>query len=441
MINLGPVPASSVLPIPFASYGKTNGESITLTGLAVTDIEVYKGTSMTQRSSDNGYSLIDTDGIDIDSVIGLHGFSIDLSDNSDASFYSVGSFFTVVVSTVTVDSQAVSFIAATFRIVAAESIAGKPKVDVDAFGGSAGTFASGIPAVNTTQIEGSDATNQIRDSVVDDATRIDASALNTLSSHDPGETIMGATDLGTGSGFTSLATAAELAKVPKSDGTVVFNATAVAGMQSGLSTLTQANVRAAVGLASANLDSQLDALPTAAENATAVWANGTRTLSAFAFTVSTNDVTLATSQPNYAPAKVSDVPTAAQNADAVWDEALSGHQTAGSAGKELSDAEDNASLSVTNTQTLIDDSPAESATTRNKIADHVRRRTQQNVENSEDGDPLSLSSEYGFIQQAQKSNTTTHAGQLTVFKTDGITELGTLDLSTDPAAEPTTGVE
>lgn len=48
---------------------------------------------------------------------------------------------------------------------------------------------------NVLQIEGVDATNQIRDSIVDDATRIDASALNTLSSHDPGETIMGATDL------------------------------------------------------------------------------------------------------------------------------------------------------------------------------------------------------------------------------------------------------
>jgi len=72
------------------------------------------------------------------------------------------------------------------------------------------TSSGGRPEVNTTLIEGSDATNQIRDSVVDDATRIDASALNTLSSHDPGETIMGATDLGTGAGLTSLATAAAL---------------------------------------------------------------------------------------------------------------------------------------------------------------------------------------------------------------------------------------
>lgn len=48
----------------------------------------------------------------------------------------------------------------------------------------------------------------------------------------------------------------------------------------GFSTLDAAGVRSAVGLGSANLDSQLDALPTAAENATAVWAAGTRTLTA-----------------------------------------------------------------------------------------------------------------------------------------------------------------
>ena len=89
-IHLGDVPASSTLYIPFASYGKTNGESITLTGLAVTDIEIYKNGSTTQRSSDNGYTLLDTDGIDFDGITGIHGFSVDLSDNTDAGFYAVG---------------------------------------------------------------------------------------------------------------------------------------------------------------------------------------------------------------------------------------------------------------------------------------------------------------------------------------------------------------
>lgn len=45
------------------------------------------------------------------------------------------------------------------------------------------------------QVEGSDATDQIRDAVVDDAQRIDASALNTLSGHDPGSQIAAQTDV------------------------------------------------------------------------------------------------------------------------------------------------------------------------------------------------------------------------------------------------------
>lgn len=128
MISFSEVPAGSTLPITFSSYGKTDGESITMSGLAVTDIEVYKGTSMTQRASDNGYTLLDSDGIDIDGITGVHGFSISLSDNSDSGFYAVGSFYNVIVSTITIDGQTISFIAATFRIRAAEDTAGYPKV-------------------------------------------------------------------------------------------------------------------------------------------------------------------------------------------------------------------------------------------------------------------------------------------------------------------------
>lgn len=186
MINWGAIPVGTVIPFPFAAFG-TNGESLTLSGLAVTDIEVYGGVSMTQRASDAGFALMDTDGIDIDGRTGIHGFSIDTSDNTDAGFYAAGSLYWVVVDAVTINSQTVRFLAGTFRLVPAETTAGIPKVDASL-------------------IEGSDATNQIRDAVVDDATRIDASALNTLSGHDPGEAIMGATDLGTGAGLTSLAT-------------------------------------------------------------------------------------------------------------------------------------------------------------------------------------------------------------------------------------------
>ena len=79
-----------------------------------------------------------------------------------------------------------------------------------------------------------------------------------------------------------------------------------------------------------------------------------------------------------------------------------------------------------------------SAATCNKIADHVRRRTQANVEASSDGDTLSLLSLYGVIQQIQESNAV--GTTLTVYRTDGTTSLGTRTLATDPAADPVTGV-
>lgn len=151
------VPAGDVLPIMFDTFDGGTGASITMSGLAVTDIEIYKDGSTTQRASDAGYTLLDTDGIDFDSVTGIHGFSIDTGDNTDASFYTVGSWFHVVVSAVTVDAQTVNFIAAAFRIMAAEAVAGKPKVDVDAWLGTAAATptVAGVPEVDTTHIAGS----------------------------------------------------------------------------------------------------------------------------------------------------------------------------------------------------------------------------------------------------------------------------------------------
>jgi len=139
--------AGDTLPHLFGTYGGTDGESITLTGLAVTDIEIYKDGSVTQRSSDAGYTLLDTDGIDFDGIVGVHGFSIDLSDNTDAGFYAVGSWYHAVVSAVTVDGQTVSFIAYAFRIVSAtRGLAGTalPDAVADAPGGLPISDAGGL---------------------------------------------------------------------------------------------------------------------------------------------------------------------------------------------------------------------------------------------------------------------------------------------------------
>lgn len=157
MISFGTVPIGAVLPVFFSSYAASTGASATLTGLAVTDIEIYKGTSMTQRASDAGYTLLDTDGIDVDGTTGIHAFSIDTGDNTDASFYAAGSFYTVVVSAVTIDSQTVNFIAATFRCGPAESSAGVPKVDASHFAGTAyaTAMAAEVDAVHDEVVEGS----------------------------------------------------------------------------------------------------------------------------------------------------------------------------------------------------------------------------------------------------------------------------------------------
>jgi hypothetical protein len=150
------VPAGDVLPVFFDTFAGSTGASITITGLAVTDIEIYKDGSVTQRASDAGYVLLDTDGIDFDALTGIHGFSIDTGDNTDAGFYTVGAWFTVIVSAVTIDGQTVSFIAAQFRLMAAESVAAKPKVDVDAWLGTAAATptVAGVPEVDLTHVAG-----------------------------------------------------------------------------------------------------------------------------------------------------------------------------------------------------------------------------------------------------------------------------------------------
>lgn len=117
MRDFGTVRPGTTLYIPFATYDSNDpSASVTLTGLATTDIEIYKDGSTTQRGSDNGYALLDTDGIDFDGVTGIHGISIDLADNTTAGFYAAGSQYWVVVASVTVDSGTINFIAATFRI-------------------------------------------------------------------------------------------------------------------------------------------------------------------------------------------------------------------------------------------------------------------------------------------------------------------------------------
>lgn len=117
MIDFGVVPPGTTLYIPFHAFDSNDpSASTTISGLATSDIEIYKDGSVTQRASDAGYTLLDTDGIDFDATTGINAFSINLADNTTAGFYSAGSQYWVVVASVTIDAATVNFIAATFRI-------------------------------------------------------------------------------------------------------------------------------------------------------------------------------------------------------------------------------------------------------------------------------------------------------------------------------------
>lgn len=143
------IPAGNTWPFFFRTSG-------TMTGFATSDIKIYKNGSVTQRTSTSGFVLLDTDGTDFDGVTNLHGFSIDLADNTDAGFYSVGSIYTIVIDSVLVDGAAKTLPVATFRIMEAENPSGVPDVNVTHWNGTAVATpnVAGVPKVDSTHNNG-----------------------------------------------------------------------------------------------------------------------------------------------------------------------------------------------------------------------------------------------------------------------------------------------
>lgn len=115
MNYLGDFLVNQTVHVKFHTFN-SSGASVTITNFAVADIAVYKNDSMTQRTSTAGYTLMDTDGIDIDGITGIHGFKIDLSNNTDSGFFASGNDYTIVVGPFTVDGQTVNFVAGHFSI-------------------------------------------------------------------------------------------------------------------------------------------------------------------------------------------------------------------------------------------------------------------------------------------------------------------------------------
>jgi fructose-specific component phosphotransferase system IIB-like protein len=100
MLDLGIVRPGTTIRIPFSTFDKDTGASITMTDYAAADILVFKGGSTTERASTAGYTAT----TDFDTLTGKHLAVIDLSDNTDAGFWAAGGEYLVAINAVTVDA-------------------------------------------------------------------------------------------------------------------------------------------------------------------------------------------------------------------------------------------------------------------------------------------------------------------------------------------------
>lgn len=246
MAHMGDFDTSTVVYGKFTTYRPSTGAAFTLGGTPA--LSVYKDNSTTQSTT--GVTLT----ADFDSVTGLNHFAIDTS--ADGTFYAAGSFFDIVITTGTVDSvSVVGSVVGSFTLrknsalkptTAARTLdvsaggeagvdwanVGSPTTSVNLSGTTVGT-ASAVTTVNglannviTAASINADAITaakiangaidaatfaadvdaEILSYLVDDATRIDASALNTATGTTIPAILTDTAEIGAaGAGLTALA--------------------------------------------------------------------------------------------------------------------------------------------------------------------------------------------------------------------------------------------
>lgn len=112
LIDLQTIKPGTALRIPFSTFDKDDGSTITMTSFAVADILIYKDGSTTERASTSGFTAT----TDFDAKTGKHILIIDLADNTTADFFAAGSEYLVGIDAVTVDAVTVGGWVARFRI-------------------------------------------------------------------------------------------------------------------------------------------------------------------------------------------------------------------------------------------------------------------------------------------------------------------------------------
>lgn len=275
----GNVTASDTITIPWDVVSLQSGS---VTPTTAGSIVIYKNNSATQRTSASGV----TDTRTFDSVTGTNLLTIDLSDNADAGFYAAGNNYHVMVSGMVVEGLTINQWIASFAIqnrndyadvrewlgtaVATPTTGGVPEVDVTHVAGSATTATLDTIKAETAAIVAD--TNELQTDWANGG-RLDT-ILDARASQASVDTIDGIVDAilvdtaeigAAGAGLTVLATAANLATVAGYLDTEIAailedTGTTLPAQITALNNLSQADIRAAVGLASANLDTQLTAI-------------------------------------------------------------------------------------------------------------------------------------------------------------------------------------
>lgn len=145
--NAGPVASQAggdqsvtgdTLYIPFSTYNDS-GDSEALSGLAVTDVRIFKNGDTGFRATDSGVSLISDTGQYSDRV-GLYRFGITIYNTTDdTGFYEAGAQYHVAIDAVTIDGKTVRFFPAVFET----SVAGGYPANVVSAAGDTGVIHTG----------------------------------------------------------------------------------------------------------------------------------------------------------------------------------------------------------------------------------------------------------------------------------------------------------
>ena len=240
MKHLGDYDTSTVIYGKFSTFRPSTGAAYTLGGTPA--LSVYKDNSTAQSTT--GVTLT----VDFDGVTGLHHYAIDTS--ADGAFYAAGSFFDIVITTGAVDSVSV-----VGTVVASFTLRKNSCLKPTTAGRTLDVTATGEAGIDWANIGSPTTTVNLSGTTVKTATDVETDTAD-IQSRLPAALIAGRIDAYVGAMATDVLTSTALA------------ASAVTEIQTGLSTLDAAGVRSAVGLASANLDTQITTLATAANLAT-----------------------------------------------------------------------------------------------------------------------------------------------------------------------------